>query len=251
MDKRTLALLASCLLAGSANAADHWTGFHLGGHVGQARGNSDVSVTLGDSWSIESQALRDDVASGFSTGLDPKGTVYGVQAGYRHGFANGMVLGAEFDYGRLNLDDSRQTGLQPAPSVPSLSYDYGNRIDLDKQLSLRATLGYAADRHLFYLTGGWARVDATASASMSSNGGYSKLGGYSDTRSGRVIGAGYEYAFGNRWSLRAEYLHNDFDDLRYDTAYQPGSTFVSPPYSERVRQDLDYGVLRVGVNYTF
>jgi outer membrane immunogenic protein len=251
MDKRTLALLATCLFAGTAAAQDHWTGFYIGGHLGQARGDSDVSVTLGDAWSTEPQALRDEVVAAFGTGLNPRGAAYGLQAGYRHRFANGMVLGAEFDYSRLGLDDSRQTGPQPTATFPSLSYDFDNRVDVDSQLSLRATLGHATDRHHVYLTGGRARIDADASAGMSSNGGYDKLGGYSDTRSGRAVGAGYEYAFGNRWSLRAEYLRHDFSDFAYDTAYQPGSTFVSPPYSERVRHDLDYGVLRLGVNHTF
>lgn len=251
MHLRHLVVLLAAFAAGDAAANQNWTGFHVGAHAGQGRGSSDVDVTLGGAWSIESQGLRDHVTSSFSTGLDPEGAAWGVQLGYRFALDNGVVLGGEFDYSQLDLDDRRQTGLQPVPTFGSLSYDFGNRIELDNQLSLRATLGYAFDRHLLYLTAGWTRVDALAQASMRSNGGYDKLGRRSDTLDGSVFGAGYEYAFGNRWSLRAEYLHSDVDALRYDTAYQPGSTFLDPPYTESVRQDLDFGVLRIGVNYTF
>jgi hypothetical protein len=57
---------------------------------------------------------------------------------------------------------------------------------------------------LFFVTGGWSQVDAEAVATVASNGGYLKAGRRSDTLDGSVWGAGYEFDFGNRWSLRAE-----------------------------------------------
>lgn len=252
MSKRTVLLLAACMLCADAAAADaDFSGWHVGLHAGHGSGESHAQVSLGGQWGSEPQTLRDHVSSSWSTKLDPDGSVYGVQFGYDHQFANGTVLGIELDYSQLGMDDARNTGPTPVPAFPSLSYDFGNRIELDNQASLRARLGHAFGRHLLYLAAGWTQVDVDAAASVVSNGGYRKLGVYSDRVDGTQWGLGYECDFGNRWSLRAEYLVNDMDDFRYDTVYQPGSTFVSPAYTESVRHDLDFNVFRIGVNYRF
>lgn len=252
MHKHILLLAASCLLSANAAAATgDWTGWYAGGHAGHGNGDSNASIAPGGQWSVESQPLRDYVTRTFSTGLEPSGAAYGVQFGYLHQFRNSVVLGFEADYSQLDLDDSRSTGLTPTTPIPALAYDFGNGIELDNMASLRARLGYALDRHLLYATAGFAQVKAEATAGMSSNGGYAKLGRQSDRVDGAQWGVGYEYDFGNQWSLRAEYLRTEADDLRFDTGYQPGSTFVSPAYTESVRQDLDFDVFRMGVNYRF
>jgi len=59
-----------------------------------------------------------------------------------------------------------------------------------------------------------------------------------DTRFGWALGAGLEWAFAPRWSLRAEYLHVDLGD---DHHYNAGA----------IRTDVDVtaDIVRVGVNY--
>ena len=143
------------------------------------------------------------------------------------------------------------TGPQPAPSAPTLSYDFANTIELDDKWSLRARFGYASGRHLFYLTGGVAQVEADAVATVESNGNYLKRGVASETLDATEIGAGYEYDFGNQWSLRAEYLRTDADDFSYDTAYVAGSSFVTPAYTETFRQSLEFDSFRIGLSYRF
>ncbi len=252
MHKRLYVLIATCLLSANAVAAEgDWTGWHVGAHAGHGSGDSQADVALSGNWNVENQTLRDHVVSNWSTDLDPSGGAYGVQFGYDHQFANGLVLGAELDYSQLRMDDARATGSTPVPAFPGLSYDFSNSIELDNMASLRARLGYAFGRHLVYATGGWAQVDAEATAGVVSNGGYRKLGRESERLDGTEWGVGYAFDFGNRWSLRAEYLRTDVDDLKYDTAYQPGSTFVSPAYNETVRQDLEFDVIRLGVDYRF
>lgn len=241
-----------CLASPAAMAANgDWTGWHVGGHAGHASGDSRADVSLGGEWSIETQGLRDDVSSAWSTDLDPDGSAFGLLFGYDHQFASGFVLGAELDYASLDISDSRATGLQPAPSVPTLSYDFANTIELDDKWTLRARFGYASGRHLFFASAGWVQVDASASASVASNGGYLKLGSQSDTLDGFEWGLGYAFDFGNQWSLRGEYLMTDLDDLRYDTDYLPGSTFTSPAYLESVRQDVDFDTFRISLDYRF
>ena len=251
MFKRSSLLAACFLLSTPALAADDWTGWYVGAHAGHGSGSSDARTTLGGQWSIESQALRDHVTDSWSTDLDPSGSAYGLHFGYNHQFGNGFVLGAELDYSQLNLDDTRATGPVPVPAFPTLSYDFGNRIEIEDQASLRARFGYASGRHLFFVTGGWTQVDAEAIATVASNGNYLKAGRRSDTLDGSVWGAGYEFDFGNRWSLRAEYLATNVDDLRFDTVYLPGSSFTSPAYTESFRQDVDFDTVRIGLSYRF
>lgn len=247
-------ILAAALLIGasaSASAAGEWTGWHIGGHLGHASGNSDFDMALAGAWTSESQALRDHVVATGSGELDANGAAYGLQFGYDHQFSNGWLLGAEIDYSTLDISDSRQTGLQPTPPFPSLSYNFGNRIELDSQWSLRGRLGYASGPHLFYASAGWVQVDAEATASLVSNGGYNKLGTTSETLDGFAWGVGYEYDLGNQWTVRGEYTMTDVDDFSFDTAYVAGSAFVTPAYLETVTQDVDFNTVRIALNYRF
>ncbi|WP_162782182.1 outer membrane protein [Arenimonas caeni] len=252
MKLRTSLLAALCLAAPAAMAADgDWTGWYAGLHAGHGSGNSDARVGVDGQWAIETPALRDEVADTWSTDLDPSGAAYGLQFGYQHQFAGGFVLGAEIDWSKLDLDDSRSTGMQPTVAFPALAYDFGNAIELDDKLALKGRFGYASGRHLFFASVGWVQVDATALAAVESNGGYLKLGRHSETLEGTEWGVGYEFDFGNQWSLRGEYLVTDLDTMRYDTAYLPGSTFTSPAYLETVRQDADFDTFRIALNYRF
>ncbi|MFZ5638294.1 MAG: outer membrane protein [Pseudomonadota bacterium] len=252
MMKRLSALVAISLLSTSAFAADgDWSGWYVGGGFGKTDGNSDTNVALGGAWSTETQALRDHVVAQMSNDIDPDGYAYDLHFGYDHQFDGGFVLGGEFDYSKLNLDASEQIGPVPTVPFPSLSYTTRNDIEADHSLSLRAKAGFATGRHLFYATAGLARVDVNASASITSNGNYRKLGQRSETLDGTQYGLGYEFSLNDNWSARFEYLRTNLDEMNYDTVYLPGSAFVTPAYTERVNQDLDYDTIRLGVNYRF
>ena len=246
------ALLLICFASPAAPAAaGDWTGWYAGAHLGHGSGDADSVVGLGGAWSTETQALQDEVAADWSTRLDPGGGAYGLQLGYNHQFAGGFVLGAELDWSTLGIDDSRRTGLQPTATVPSLSYDFSNAVELDDRLALKARLGFASGRHLWFASVGWVQVDARASAAVASNGNYLKAGGRSGTIDGTEWGLGYEFDLGNRWTLRGEYLMTDLDPIRFDTDYLPGSSFTSPAYLESVRQDVDFDTFRLALNFRF
>ncbi len=251
MLKRLSVLIAASLLSTTAMAADGWTGWHVGGHAGQSSGESDARVALSGQWSIEGQALRDHVTSAWSTDLDPDGTSYGLQFGYDHEFDGGFLIGGELDYSKIGADDSRSTAQVPTTPFPSLSYAVGNSVEINNTAALRLKVGYGTDRHLVYLTGGWVRADADASAEILSNGNYSKIGTASESLSGTQFGLGYAFDFENNWSMRVEYMRNNLDDMTYDTVYRPGSTFVTPAYNETFTQDADFDTFRVGIDYRF
>lgn len=251
MYKRLSLIVAASLISGGAFAADGWTGWHVGGTVGHSRGESDARVALGGQWSTESAALQSTVVNQWSTQLDPSGNNYGIQFGYDHEFDGGFLVGGELDYSKYSADDKHQTGPIPTVPFPSLSYATGNSAEINHSTALRVKLGYGTDRHLIYLSGGWVRADADFSAEILSNGNYSKLGTSSESLSGTQIGLGYAFDFENNWSLRMEYMRNNLDDGKFDTAYRPGSSFVTPPYNETFTQDLDFDTFRVGIDYRF
>jgi outer membrane immunogenic protein len=253
MHKRLTLLIAACLLSTNAMAAGDWTGFYVGGNIGHGKGDSDADlVALGGAWSSESQALRDHVTNNWSTDLDASGPTYGAQFGYNHQFEGGFVLGGEIDYSRVDVEETRTSGPLAVPSVPSLNYDFRNSVEVSDIATLRIKLGYAFDRHFVYFTGGLAKADAEAAAQITSNGGYRKRGSVTERLDGTQLGVGYEYSFGNQLSIRAEYLRTDLDDFDdYTTLYLPGSTFVTPAYTERFSQDLELEQFRVGFNYRF
>lgn len=248
MFKRLSVLIVASLLSANAMADDNWTGWYVGGNIGQNNGYSDTTATLGGAWSTESTTLQTLVTDSLSRNQDPKGLNYGVQFGYNHSFDSGFLLGAELGYTRLNVDSSNS---RTATFSPSLSYAIHDKVDLDDEVSLRGKIGYAAGRHSFYGTAGLVRVDTDMITSIASTGNYLKRGHSSDNLSGYQYGAGYEYDFGNQVSLRAELLRTNLEDTSFTTAYQTGSSFTSPVYSETIKQDPDYTSLRIGVNYRF
>ncbi len=247
MYKKLIVLAFASLFSNASFAADgDWTGFYIGGNIGSANGDSQSTVTLGGSWSGESQALRDFVTNNSAANQSPSGTSYGFQFGYDHQFDNNFVLGIEADYNKLNLDEVRQTGQLNSGAGPT--YAFGNRINADHSYSLRPKFGYAFDSTMVYVTGGWSRTSADFGSDLLSSGNYSKVGASSANFSSTIWGVGVEHRFGGNWSARLEYLRVNADNTNYTTSFRNGNF---PTYSEAFNQDLDYHTIRIGVNYRF
>ena len=114
--------------------------------------------------------------------------------------------------------------------------------DLNWLASVRGRLGYTWHRVLIYVTGGvgWGNYDYAATAGFSTNASTS----FNETKIGWVIGGGGEWSFAPGWSVRAEYLHYEFDGTSR-TVTAAGDT-VSFGWS-----DTSVDVVRAGVNYRF
>jgi opacity protein-like surface antigen len=251
MIKYATALVLSCALAAPAAAQD-WTGPYVGVHLGYGTGSSDAEGALSGQWDIESQALRDEVTDFISHDLDPKGAVYGVQAGYDFQANNNLVFGVEADFSLLGVDDDRSTPLTPTATSPSLSYAASNGVDAKHMFSLRGKAGVAlGSSSLVYVDAGWAWVKAEYDAALSSNGGYMKAGSRTKTSNGFVIGGGFEHRLAANVSARLDYSYTDQGGVRFANDYLPGSTFASPVYTETYEQDLKLHLIRVALNYRF
>lgn len=198
----------------SSNLYD-WTGFYIGGHVGGERAKlSGGSVAL--FYSDRQQ---------FDTGLG------GIQFGYNHQFGR-FVLGAELSgswpwNGSSDICDS--TGTITCHARQEWSGQFLTR------------LGYAmGDTGYFmpYLVGGVAisRVKLGFSDFVGRVGATSNM-------TGAVFGAGLQYAFGNGWSLGAEYLYTGYGSEDFSSA---GGGGLSDDQNQ-----LSTQTIRVVTNYKF
>jgi outer membrane immunogenic protein len=211
-------LLASAALvsfAGAASAADmparmatkavpylavyNWTGFYVGANIGYGWGR--------------------DTAGGSSTNLN--GVIGGGQIGYNWQM-NNLVVGLETDFqGSGQRADATGVGF----SVTERIRYFG---------TVRARLGYAWDRTLVYVTGGYAYTNV---------GGDLNVGGFTTssntTKSGYTVGAGVEYAFAGPWSVKAEYLYVDSGTTNL--------TLAGISADVHVKNNIG----RVGINYRF
>lgn len=213
------------LAAGAASAADlpsrkgpveapyyppvfTWTGFYVGVNAGYAWGEID-STNLG-------------IIGGFD---DPDGFTGGGQIGYNYQIGQ-FVLGLEADFQGADLKAS--------------AFDAFTGISASNELNwwgtVRARAGYAFDRFLPYVTGGFAYGNVKNKISDG-------FVSFSDdnTQYGWTLGAGLEYAFTNNLTAKVEYLYVDLDK---ESISVPGGTFVSEVGTK-------FSVVRAGLNYKF
>lgn len=191
--------------------AGNWTGFYVGGSLGYAWGKTDQ--TDGDFGLITQDS--DDIK--------PDGFIAGLQLGGDYQFPSNIVIGALVDVYYSNAKDTFN------------GFDYTTESEIKYFGTGRVRAGYAIDKFLPYVTGGfaWAKNEINDSA----------WGSDSQTHFGWTVGAGVEYAITQNWTLKAEYLYTDY-----------GSKTYSFP------DDLDQGnydvglksqTATVGVNYRF
>jgi outer membrane immunogenic protein len=94
--------------------------------------------------------------------------------------------------------------------------------------TVRGRIGYAFDRALVYVTGGYVSDTVLLSAS-----GVTDLPTGSTQRNGSTIGAGLEYAIAKNWSAKAEY---QYINLNRETLFGV-STGGTPVTSSALRTD--------------
>jgi outer membrane immunogenic protein len=125
--------------------------------------------------------------------------------------------------------------------------------------TVRARLGYAIDRNLFFVTGGLAYGEVKAStmatavtnpALMLPPGTDIVSGSASGWRVGYTVGGGYEYAFTNNLTGKIEYLFYNLGTANYSVA--PANSFTAAEeLFINASQKFDGNVLRVGLNWKY
>jgi outer membrane immunogenic protein len=260
-----LGALASTALASAAFAADlpsrapaappllysapvfTWTGFYAGLNAGVAIGNTFSPTFVAG-------GLFPSAASNLVPAASSGGSAFtgGLQAGYNWQM-NQFVFGLETDInwraGSGGLNGTYATN--PAgygAAYPSYTLSGFNN---DRWFgTLRGRLGFAADRALFYVTGGLAYGERdSGTVTVNGAGAFPNVtfgSGGNGWRSGWVLGGGIEYAVTNNWTVRGEYLHVDLGSTT--TTYTGGGGGL---LNYRVRRSNTDDIIRAGVNYKF
>jgi outer membrane immunogenic protein len=108
---------------------------------------------------------------------------------------------------------------------------------------VRGRIGFAADRVLFFGTGGgvFANMQTTANGVQTTH-----------NQSGWTAGLGVEVAFADNWTAKLEYLYADLGSLSVTCTTGPcsptGMTAVGPV---NINASLNESLVRAGVNYKF
>lgn len=215
-----MAAAASLGGAFSATAADEaFTGLYLGASVGYTRSNATVTpLTAG--------------ANSFT--VSPKGPDGSAFVGYAHQFG-GFVVGIEGEYDLDNVADDTTIVVGGSNTQTKLSLSGGERI--------RARLGYAFDKLLAYVSGGWTEVNAKLSVESQNAPG--QAANSTTHVKGWNAGAGAEYAFTPNLLGRVEYIYDRFDDTTF------GTSTSNPFFVDRKVSSFDAHSVRIAASYKF
>jgi outer membrane immunogenic protein len=190
-----------------------WTGFYVGVNAGYGFSTND----------------DDDVfvpGVGFvGSGNDDGGFVGGAQVGYNYQIGQ-VVLGLEADIQYADIGGGNDNFFVDGGLL-------GNNDDSDNYFgTVRARLGFAIDRALLFVTGGFAYGDV----------GGGRFGGGSE--GGWTLGGGVEYAITNNITVKLEGLYVNLDSGGDDDFLFDTGVFNN-------RDDQEFGVVRAGLNFKF
>lgn len=238
------AAAVTALSTGTASAADmaarpyvkappivdvyNWTGFYIGGNVGYGFSGNERTVDLVDGAGAVFSVLP---------GVAPDGIFGGGQIGYNWQFAPNWVFGVEADIQGGDLRSS--ITYPPIGGTASRSSEH----NINYFGTVRGRLGYAFDKSLIYVTGGYAYGDVEYTVHNITN---AFLYRHSSVQSGYVVGGGWEYMFLPNWTGKIEYQYIDLGSV--DLERNP--LLTGPGVRGRdARTDLH--TVRLGLNYKF
>ena len=226
MRRLGLVSLFSVFVAGSAPGAlagTDWSGFYLGANAGGAWAEADEFYPFG--------------AGGTPITIDADGAIYGVHAGYQRQW-DSIVAGLEVSYSDTSVDGEGTV----APSFVSCRNGVVvcRITDVESFTMAGARVGFASDRWLFALAGGYAGAEISSDGVIVATG----LANYADSvwHNGWYIGGGVDYAMTPQWVLGLEYIHTDLGEQRHAQASGAGNF-----------RDVDFEMdaLRARLSYKF
>ena len=201
----------------------NWGGIYFGANGGYGFGSSE--------WSDPNNLVAPNTGNFGVTGFMAGPTV-GVNFQ-----TDAFVFGIEGDF-----DGSWLDGKSSSVYCGSLGFGAAAQCETKNTWlgTVRARVGYAADRVLFYGTAGGAFGNIEAGA----NGGLQ-----SSTKAGWTAGAGVEVAFADNWTARVEYLFVDLENATCSVANPCGNDAGPVPANQTVK--FDANLIRLGVDYKF
>ena len=259
------------LTAGAQNAsAQTWRGWHVAGYAGQAWQKGDATERVVFDKNLDG-AFNDTVttaaganafAPGFCAGAAATSTPSGgcredkdgVDFGFRVGYdwqRGGLVFGIAAEGSKPKIDDS-VTAFSVTPAL------YTFTREVNALGALRARAGYGGGRILVYGTGGFAfaKVDHAFATSNTAN---TFVRTDDSLAKGYQFGGGFEFKFGEKWSIGAEYLLTSLDDTDKFTVRSQGPAAATNPFlltnaagtDLRRNEKFEFQSVRGGLTYRF
>jgi len=228
-----------------------WTGCYAGGNVGAGTSATNFGSIV-DPGTYLGPADAATVSADGGGSRNNTGVLGGGELGCNWQTGT-FVLGIEgdIDYFHSNPNINNNT------TATGISLANGSPVAITQSLAtnylatVRPRFGIAADRNLAYITGGVAftSVSYTESYADGNAAPGPGVGNASASRSliGWTAGAGWEYAFADHWTVRAEYLIAGFPTTdALGTIVAPGGTNTLHGSADLLVQQL-----RAGVNFKF
>ena len=226
-----------------------WSGFYVGVNVGWGWGKptgdlGEFAQTVGIVGAVQDARIPG------SLDIKPDGAIGGSQIGVN--WQTGVIVfGLETDIQASGIREERSFTIA-GPGFPFLPAQITAEERIRWFGTARARFGVTpVERALLYVTGGFAYGSVESSARIAFSfpgGGFDGdfSGGRSGTKTGWTAGGGFEYAWDNNWSVKAEYL---YIDLGSDTF-----RLIDPIFTDEF---VDYRfhhrdhIVRAGINYKF
>jgi outer membrane immunogenic protein len=231
----------------AAAPVSDWTGFYIGANGGWGWSSFDPVISP-----VGAASIADFPTTSFTTSTN--GAIFGGQVGYNWQ-AGSWLLGVEGDIDGAGISGT-QTVLFPSGLNHNAIDGFTETDKIEGLASIRGRIGYVWGPGLLYFTGGgaWERVVHNTMVSTDTTAGTfanSASGSFSATRSGFVIGGGYEWMVAQHWTVRAEYLYYDFTQtdstaFTFPTCAGGGSCGANAAVGSN-----NISVARIGVNYKF
>ncbi|MDN4988869.1 porin family protein [Bradyrhizobium arachidis] len=232
-------------------AAYNWTGFYVGGNVGGQWGSADAATTtLDPPVAYFANSSVPAIAAVGAQHVNSSSVTGGLTAGYNWQ-VNSAVFGLEGDINYFGFKGSA-TGSALYPCCAPTGFTVNSQVSADWLATIRGRIGFlATPSWLIYATGGAAIADVKGNFNFSDTfAAATESGAIRDTRVGWTAGVGGEYAVGNGWSLKAEYLYVDLG-----RASMTSNNLVAggplPAQTFTHSFDIKSNIVRIGVNYKF
>jgi len=252
--------------ASPMETASGWTGFYAGINAGY--GFNDTAATFANNDVVTNSILFGGTVTAAPVSYDVKGVLGGGQVGYNRQVSPNWLIGVEADF--------QGSDIRGGGGTPFVIVGHPGQVAAQQNVewfgTLRARAGWlASDKLLVFGTGGLAYASVHENSTMSNTDGvgFTAVGApfsancvgpalvacFSGTttkfRTGYTAGGGFEYAAWRNVSFKAEYLYINLGSSSITSVAIPASGGTGPSSYSAHFNDLDFHVLRAGVNYRF
>jgi len=231
-----------------------WTGFYIGANVGGAWSHSeDATTTIFSPTGYFATSSIPAIAAAGQHRINDSNVTGGFTAGYNWQL-NTLVVGVEADMNYFGFRGNATSGAVYPCCAPT-AFTINSSVSTDWLATVRARVGLLATPNLLlYGTGGVAIAEVKANFLFTDTFATAlETGAIRDTRVGWTAGVGGEYALGNGWSFKAEYLYVDLGWPNVTstnlTAFPARIPLPTNVFTHSVHITSNIG--RVGVNYKF